>query len=165
MCATFNSTNPDPTECVYAYDLTETGRVDLSPNVTIGDPVQISSLRWSVPYNVNDEAGNAAETVWRDIIVEEMNQNSIRNEILAQQEAVVNKAIEKAVAEERKRLEHQATTCTSNKLAENQQSTAASCPECPKYSSTMRFVVQLLKYLDIGAFGLVLLVVIIFFFF
>ena len=43
--------------------------------MTVGEPIQKnngSPLQWKVPYNVMDEAGNKAKTVWRDIIVEEV---------------------------------------------------------------------------------------------
>lgn len=43
--------------------------------MTVGEPVPKnngSPLQWKVPYNVMDEAGNKAKTVWRDIIVEEV---------------------------------------------------------------------------------------------
>ena len=120
--------------------MTASGRVDLSRKVTIGDPVQKSSLRWSVPYNVNDEAGNTAETVWRDVVVEEVKlsdiENSIRKEVLVQQKIEINKAVEKAVAEERKRLEQQRSGTS------NQRNTATTCPECPKCTTTSTTVTK-----------------------
>jgi hypothetical protein len=111
--------------------LTATGRVDLSRDVVVGDPVQKSALRWSVPYHVQDEAGNVADIVWRDVVVEEVKlqdiEKRIRNEIVSQQKMEVDRAIEKAVGAERRRLEDEI-----NQLKSRQQLNAVVpiCPEC-----------------------------------
>jgi hypothetical protein len=107
--------------------MTASGRVDLSRDVVVGDPVQKSALRWSVPYNVHDEAGNVADTVWRDVIVEEVNltdiEKRIRNEILSQQKMEVDRIVAKGVNDERRR--------TENLLKQNgSDSIVPKCPEC-----------------------------------
>ena len=88
------------TECVQAYDQRHDGKVDLSGKVHVGDPEQKSALRWSVPYNVRDAAGNDAITVWRDVVVEEVESHEIaarvRNEALADMKKEIDKAVEKA---------------------------------------------------------------------
>jgi len=117
---------PQARECVEAHDLTYKGRVDLSRAVTVGEPVKKSPLRWAVPYNVKDAAGNAADTVWRDVVVEEVDLNdvesSIRNEVLQQQKAETQKAVQRALEEDRKKRPAS---------SRRQSPTPASCPECP----------------------------------
>ena len=54
-----------------AFDQTYKGKVDLSEHVVVGEPIKKGHLRWSVPYDVTDDAGNRATTVWRDVVVEE----------------------------------------------------------------------------------------------
>ena len=48
----------------------------LSSSVQVGEPEPKNNdgppLQWKVSYNVMDDAGNKAKTVWRDIIVEEV---------------------------------------------------------------------------------------------
>jgi hypothetical protein len=105
--------------------MTANGRVDLSREVVVGDPVQKSGLRWSVPYNVHDEAGNVADTVWRDVIVEEVKlqdiEKRIRNEILSQQKLEVERTVEKGVREERRRMEGLSTSVDTG---------SSKCPVC-----------------------------------
>lgn len=119
-----------------AYDETYKGRVDLSRAVTVGEPLKKSALRWSVPYNVNDEAGNSATTVWRDIVVEEVDlvdvETKIREEILQQQKTVIQKAVEKALEEDRRNRERGAVNTRDRK-------TLTTCPECPKCDCSGKF--------------------------
>ena len=65
--------------------------MDLSRHVVVGEPVQKSSIRWSVPYNVKDAAGNRAHTVWRDVVVEEVDlanvEARVRQEVLQTRKA------------------------------------------------------------------------------
>ena len=77
LCATKSNPNVSPADCVHAKDHTHKGIVDLTSRVIVGDPlpkhgVGSGSHQWRVPYNVVDDAGNKAKTIWRDIIVEEV---------------------------------------------------------------------------------------------
>jgi hypothetical protein len=116
---------------VFAYDETYKGRMDLSKSVFVGLPVKKSGLRWSVPYDVTDEAGNVATTVWRDVVVEEVDlvdvEAKIRHEFIQHQKDEVQKAVEKALAEERKKNEREMLSSSRNKRKD-----AADCPGCPK---------------------------------
>ncbi|KAL7581786.1 hypothetical protein ACA910_022317 [Epithemia clementina (nom. ined.)] len=105
LCATHEFSRPNASDCVKAFDETYKGRVDLSKSVAVGDPVQKSMLQWRVPYNVVDEAGNKADTVWRDVIVQEVDFADIEV---------------KALADERKKAVNRKTV-----------STVADCPKCP----------------------------------
>ena len=113
-----------------AYDETYKGRVDLSKAVVVGEPIKKSSLRWSVPYNVKDSAGNAAKTVWRDVVVEEVDiakiEAKIREEFLN-----VQRIKDKALEEERKLKETSATINRDRRVP-------ASCAECPKCDSSVK---------------------------
>jgi len=117
---------PQATECVEAHDLTYKGPVDLTRKVSVGAPVKKSALKWAVPYNVEDAAGNPAVTVWRDVVVEEVDLNTvearIRAEVQQQQKAETQKAVDRALAEDRKK-----------RPAENprRRSPTTSCPDCP----------------------------------
>ena len=116
LCATHLSPNPKPSDCVRAYDATYDGQIDLSRKVVVGEPVRKSSTRWSVPYNVKDEAGNEAATVYRDIVVEEVGLDDLQAKIHAE------------YAEREKQL--LATIDNLQKSPRNRRTT--SCPTCPK---------------------------------
>lgn len=123
LCATHSHPMPDPSDCISAYDETFSGRVDLSRKVVVGEPVMKTPMLWSVPYDVTDEAGNVAVTQYRDVKVEEVNlldvEAKIRNEVLQQQKAEIQRAVDVAVDEERRKLDR-TTRRRGNK-----------CPECP----------------------------------
>lgn len=124
LCATQIDRKPNASDCVYAYDETYKGRVDLSKAVLVGEPIKKSGLRWSVPYNVKDAAGNTAKTVWRDVVVEEVDiakiEAKIREEYLS-----VQRIKDKALEEERKIKE---STAAKNR----DRRVPTSCAECPK---------------------------------
>jgi hypothetical protein len=75
------SSDSNTNDCVYAYDKTYNATVNLSANVVVGNLVPMDGMmnRWYVPYNVMDEAGNSAATVYRDIVVEEVDFLLMRN--------------------------------------------------------------------------------------
>ena len=127
LCASHTKKNPLPVHCVKATDITYKANIDVSAKVTVGTPVQVSDLEWKVPYNVMDDAGNAADTVWRRIVVEEVDmaemEQRIRKEILADREKEIEEAVRVAVEQER-----QKTPVVSNS---RQQQKNASCPKCP----------------------------------
>ena len=75
LCRTEESSQNS--KCVYAFDKTYNDTFDLSSKVVIGNLIRIdeddeTNFHWKVPYNVMDAAGNEADTVYRDIIVEEV---------------------------------------------------------------------------------------------
>lgn len=131
LCATSSNTNPKPSDCVKAVDRTYKGDVDLSDRVVVGEPIQKAPLQWSVPYNVKDEAGNAAVTVWRDVVVQEVDlasvESLIRAEVTREQEAAQQKAIQKAVREERTKWDREQANNNRNKRS----SSTKTCPACP----------------------------------
>lgn len=110
LCATKTKSNVRPSDCIRATDQAYNGVVDLSSRVIVGEPIanDSSPLQWRVPYNVADDAGNKAKTVWRDIIVEEVDlhefETKTRAAILAHRKEEVEHAVKKAVDEERKRM-------------------------------------------------------------
>lgn len=132
LCATPGNTNPKPSDCVKAVDRTYKGDVDLSDRVVVGEPVQKSSLQWSVPYNVKDDAGNEAVTVWRDVVVQEVELSSvesmIRAEVMREQEAAQQKAIQKAIREEKAKWEREQA---NNNRSRRGPTSSKQCPACP----------------------------------
>lgn len=99
--------------------------------MTVGDPEQKSPLHWVVPYNVKDKAGNEAATIWRDVIVEEVNLKDLESKILmdvkTDQATAIQRAVDKALKEDRAhrgRTDRKATATTA--------ATTKACPECPK---------------------------------
>lgn len=134
LCATSNHPHPKPVDCVKAIDYTYKGDVDISERVVVGEPVQKSALEWDVPYNVKDEAGNEAVTVWRHVIVQEVDLNSveavIRDEVEQEEQARLKSAIDAAVKKEKAQWQREQQASTSSRRA---ASTAnKSCPACPK---------------------------------
>jgi hypothetical protein len=111
-----------------AYDETYQGRVDLSNAVVIGEPVKKSPLRWSIPYNVKDAAGNEAKTVWRDVVVEEVDLSAMEAK-MRDEFRDMQRAHDMALEEERKLRE-------KNIVNSRERRTSASCPDCPKCEST-----------------------------
>jgi hypothetical protein len=107
--------------------------VDLSRSVTVGEPIKKSSLRWSVPYDVKDAAGNAAATVWRDVVVEEVDllivEGKIREEIIQQKNIEIQRAVDKALMEDRKTRDRKPANPRTSRPS-------AACPDCPKCDST-----------------------------
>lgn len=75
-----------------------------------------------MPYNVVDAAGNKAQTVWRDVIVEEVDlhefEKKTRASVLEHRRDEVEHAVQKAVAEERRR-----TAVSGSK-------NSGACPKC-----------------------------------
>jgi len=138
LCASHTSPRPNMTECVQAYDQRHDGKVDLSGKVHVGDPEQKSALRWSVPYNVRDAAGNDAITVWRDVVVEEVESHEIaarvRNEALADMKKEIDKAVEKAKqdAEKDKKAAILAAIEEDRKTHAVDKKKNGSCPLPPK---------------------------------
>jgi len=124
LCATHSRLNPKPSDCVNAYDETYRGRVDLSRKVSVGEPIQKGPLLWQVPYDVKDEAGNAAVTVYRDVLVEEVNLDSIeskiRREVQRESEAEMSAAISRAIEEDRRKRGQKPVSAPSKP-----------CPKCP----------------------------------
>jgi len=134
LCATNTRTNPRPIDCVRATDFTYLGNVDLSSRVNVGNPMQVSPLEWKVPYNVMDDAGNAATTVWRQIVVEEVDlfemEEKIRIDALADKDFEVKEAVRIALEEERRNQRKK----DAQRLSENTTTTSTtqkSCPACP----------------------------------
>ena len=139
LCATHGTNRPTPRECVKAVDLTYKGEVDLSERVVVGDPVQKSPLHWVVPYDVSDDAGNAAATVWRDVIVQEVDiadvESKIREDIAYEQRIETEKAIEKAVKEEKikwERAQERAQDQVTARSSRSRRQEPEKCPPCPK---------------------------------
>ena len=130
LCASHSNPNPRPSDCVRAIDQTYQGDVDLSSRVVVGEPQQKSSLHWVVPYNVKDDAGNEATTVWRDVKVEEVNLSSletkIRHDVMKEQEASTNRKIQDAIRAEKVKWER--ANASSGGRGRNKPKP---CPECP----------------------------------
>ena len=108
LCATATSNTVRPTDCVRAVDHTHDGVVDLTSRVIVGDPVANPDdpLRWKVPYDVTDDAGNKAATVWRAVVVEEVDINQLAQtgpKDRGERRRDVDRAVAAALAEERKR--------------------------------------------------------------
>jgi len=76
LCANAENKNyVKSSSCVSAYDYSWKGTIDLTDSVTVGELERVGDdikYHWRVPYNVIDSSGNHAETVWRDVIVEEL---------------------------------------------------------------------------------------------
>lgn len=135
LCATHDNPHPKPSECAVAVDHTFQGPIDLSDRVVIGEPVQKSPLKWVVPYDVTDDAGNVAVTVWRDIIVEEVDlatvESKIRQEVMEEQQRQKERDIQIAIREERRKWEKERDAQVVTPTRNNRRSAIGSCPACP----------------------------------
>jgi hypothetical protein len=131
LCATHSNPNPSPSDCVKATDHTYKGNLDLSSRVVVGEPVQKSTNHWVVSYNVMDDAGNAAKTVYRDVRVEEVDlfedENKLRAQMQAEKEAEIKEAVK--VALEKERASVQVDSVTRGDRVKNRKT--GNCPACP----------------------------------
>jgi hypothetical protein len=135
LCATHENPHVVSSECIKAIDQTYRGKVDLSDRVTVGDPIQKSHLHWVVPYDVKDDVGNEATTVYRDVIVEEVDlsglEKRIREEVKKEEQTKIQKAVDNAIRDERKKWEAESRTPESRRSRRNNaDSDAKSCPAC-----------------------------------
>lgn len=109
LCATSTRPNVRPMDCIRAKDHTYKGVVDLTARVSVGEPISDGSpLRWKIPYNVMDDAGNKAKTVWRTIVVEEVGldefESSHEATELSNRKEEVDNAVREALNKERERV-------------------------------------------------------------
>ena len=161
LCATASNPNARADECVEAFDRTHKGLIPLTSNVVIGDPIQRSPTVWSVPYDVVDEAGNSAETVWRDVHVEEVDiatlEATIRREMQEQMEAEKEEAVRKAAAAERKKkgtaapsreMSAAKNTCECPPCTADVSTTNEASNEEDRYCESSSKVVQILMWLE-----------------
>ena len=132
LCATPYKKSPQPADCVKAVDRTYKGDLDLSERVVVGVPIRKGPLQWQVPYDVKDDAGNEAVTVWRDVIVEEVELSSverlIREEVTREFELKQQEAIDKAIRAEKARWNRENSINNRNRRS----NAVDSCPACPQ---------------------------------
>ena len=150
LCATHSYPNPKASDCVRALDETYKGNVDLSPNVRVGEPVQKSASHWAVPYDVSDYAGNAAVTVWREVIVEEVELADLEMKIYREAEKEKEKEIQLAVTKALEKAEKEKVHEIQSAIEKDRQKRGArdtrgsrSCPACPKCDSSGSFDVSM----------------------
>jgi hypothetical protein len=134
LCATHDHPRPSPSDCVVAVDHTYKGDVDLSNRVTVGELVHKSHLHWIVPYDVQDDAGNKATTIYRDIVVSEVDlasvERKIRAEVTREQQQKIQRTIDQAVREEKKKWERDNRAANRSRRPGTGGS-ADTCPACP----------------------------------
>ena len=129
--------------CATALDRTHNGVVDLTAQIQVGDPIKHATEKnsWRVPYNVMDKAGNRAQTVWRDVNVEELTLDELeavmREEFEAEKKKAVDEAVSVALKKERaecegqkRRLEAELTSPEGGGGHGRNKNTRARCPKC-----------------------------------
>jgi len=141
LCATHENPRVKSSDCIEAIDYLYTGEVDLSDRVKVGDPIRKSHLKWVVPYDVTDDAGNKAETVYREVVVEEIGlfglEKKIREEVAREEQRKTKRAIDAAVSKERQKWEAEARSSNNSNSNSNRSSrrnsndASRTCPSCP----------------------------------
>jgi len=131
LCRTDESSKNS--KCVYAFDKTYNDTFDLSSKVVIGNLVWIddddeTNFRWKVPYNVMDAAGNEADTVYRDVIVEEVELISL----IEKQEQDERERERLAAADVEIIKMKKEVKILSDKLAASQKQQQQQKKQCPK---------------------------------
>lgn len=136
------------------------GPVDLSSRVVVGEPVQKSALHWIVPYNVMDDAGNAAKIVWRDVRIEEVDlldvESRVRAEMKAERDLEIKEAVNKALDKERATAEQvdvvsrtQGTAKKDRSVQRGRESITKECAPCPECKCPIEFdISQCDEYCD-----------------
>lgn len=136
LCATHENPNPKPSDCVSAVDHTYKGDVVLSDRVVVGEPIAKGPLHWAVPYDVEDDAGNKAATVYRDVMVQEVDlasfEKKIRDEVAKERQQNLKREIDIAVQHERRKWERE-NDKNKNRNRRSSTSTGGSdtCEACP----------------------------------
>ena len=133
LCATKdNADSVTSAQCASAQDQTPSGVTDLTSKIVVADPVKHPSKRntWRVAYNVVDAAGNRADTVWRDVVVEELSylelEEVLRKESETEKRKDIKKAVDAALKKERASCGKKVTDATNaNKDKKNYR-----CPAC-----------------------------------
>ncbi|GMI36376.1 hypothetical protein TeGR_g6612 [Tetraparma gracilis] len=135
LCATKeNAGEVEAGDCAQAVD--QPGGVDLTGKIVVGDPVKHPTKKnwWRVAYNVADKAGNRADTVFRDVKVEELSleelEEVIRKEAEEEKEKEVRKAVAAAVKKEKQAAAKAVREATDKAAADARGNRR--CPECPK---------------------------------
>lgn len=115
-----------------ATDFTFRGPVDVTNKVKVGDPVRKSEFLWRVPYTVVDKAGNEAATVWRDVIIEEVElfdlENRVRNEVMMEKDREIAMAVTRAVEAEKKKMDR--VHVHSRTMNMREATECSTCPAC-----------------------------------
>ncbi|EJK45231.1 hypothetical protein THAOC_36159, partial [Thalassiosira oceanica] len=134
LCATSLKPKSRPGDCIAAYDSTFRGKVDLTSRVVIGEAVQQGPLSWRVPYDVSDDAGNEATTVWRDVEIEEVELADFKQAISAgersRQRHEIDNAVKQALESERSRVRPRECPVCSNCIAQEGTETPLTANDC-----------------------------------
>jgi hypothetical protein len=89
-----------------------------------------------------DDAGNAAKTVWRDVVVEEMDlldvEKKVRAELVVEKEEEIAEAVRKAIAKEHAAAEQVDIGRAQEKKPDRNQRGRGptACPKCPECKCT-----------------------------
>ena len=141
LCATKeNAASVTSRSCAYAFDSTPNGIVDLSGDIIVGDPVKSPKQpnMWRVPYNVVDSHGNRADTVWRDVVVEELSfeeyESALRKEFEEEKKKAVDAAVGAALKREKIVCDGKvrALEAGGGDRAKGRNSKCQKCPPPPK---------------------------------
>lgn len=134
LCASSSNTNPK--HCVRAIDQTPFGDVDLTSRVTIGElqllnkppnkNLDPNAFYWRVPYEVQDDAGNQATTIYRYIQVKEVSLKEIQLHFKKEKDEAIQNALATAASDKK------CPPCGASSSYE----TIKKCPPCPSDSIT-----------------------------
>lgn len=126
------SRSPSNIVCATAFDVTYSGDVDLTDRIVVGDPIAVIDREntWKVPYDVVDDAGNRAETVFRFIEIEELSFQEFEQRIYEEQEFEIQRRISTIQSELEEYRSSQALTVSRRHELE----TKTECPQCPDCS-------------------------------
>jgi hypothetical protein len=122
--------------CASADDVTVNGKVDLTSKIVVSDPVRHPTKKnaWRVAYNVVDAAGNRADTVWRDVVVEELSfteyEAVLRKELHAEKEKEIRLAVDKATRKEKAACSKEVADATNEAKKDLKNNRCPACPEC-----------------------------------
>eukprot|EP00591_Stephanopyxis_turris_P010502 CAMPEP_0195528386 /NCGR_PEP_ID=MMETSP0794_2-20130614/30492_1 /TAXON_ID=515487 /ORGANISM="Stephanopyxis turris, Strain CCMP 815" /LENGTH=939 /DNA_ID=CAMNT_0040659511 /DNA_START=45 /DNA_END=2864 /DNA_ORIENTATION=+ len=125
LCSSGSETNPSYEDCFSALDTTYNDTVDLTARVVMGDLTFVERNVWKIPYDVVDDAGNEAETVWREVIVEEVTLEEFGITVRLEQEEIRRQELKKM-------NEHMEQAIIEAVQKPRAGSRERSCPSCPK---------------------------------
>ena len=123
--------------CATASDTTPNGIIDLSDKIIVGDPVRSPKQpnMWRVPYNVVDSIGNRADTVWRDVVVEEMSfeeyEVTLRKDFDEEKRRAVEEAVAKATRKEKGDCEEKVRRLEEGERVKGGGRNSNKCAKCP----------------------------------
>jgi len=131
-------------QCVTAVDVTYNDTIDLTADIVIGAPIPLTHNNhnhnthhhhhtYQIPYNVRDKAGNAAETLYRNVVVREV---TLEEYHAARSSASSSGGYHTKRGGHRRGRDRSTATTATTTMTQCPPCSVAECAKCPDCSSS-----------------------------